>query len=147
MKLFSSAFKENETIPSRYSYDGENVNPPLTIREVPEGTISLLLIMDDPDAPGGDWVHWLVWGIDPATTEITENSLPSGAITGINTAGSVGYHGPRPPSGTHRYCFKLYALNLKLDLDSSADKSLVLEEINDKVLEQFVLTGKYSKNS
>lgn len=126
MKLTSPAFQNNAVIPARYTCDGENVNPPLTISEVPAGTQSLALIVHDPDAPRGNWTHWLLWNIDPATTSIAENSVPAGAVQGVTDFGSAAWGGPCPPSGTHRYIFTLYALDAKLDL--SAMQGHILEE-------------------
>lgn len=126
MKLSSTAFQNNAIIPARYTCDGVNVNPPLTISDVPAGTQSLALIVHDPDAPRGDWTHWLVWGIDSTTTTIAEDSVPAGAIQGVTDFGSAAWGGPCPPSGTHRYVFKLYALDAKLEL--SARQGHILEE-------------------
>lgn len=146
MKILSQAFKNNARIPAKYTCDGENVNPPLEIHEVPGNTQSLVLIMDDPDAPiEGDWVHWLVWNINPKTTEIAENSVPTGAQQGANTRGNQNYGGPCPPSGTHRYFFKLYALDIKLDLPPSTDKVILEKAMNGHVLEQTELIGLYQR--
>ena len=116
MKITSRAFKHNDSIPAKYTCDGENINPPLQISEVPLATKSLALIIDDPDAPKGTWVHWTIWNIDPKTAEILENSVPAGAMQGLTSWENNGYGGPCPPSGTHRYFFKLYALDMKLEL-------------------------------
>lgn len=116
MKLDSLAFKDNQEIPAKYGRDGGNFSPPLVISGVPDGAQSLVLIVHDPDAPSGDWVHWTVWNIDPATREIAENDVPAGATEGITSFGSMGYGGPAPPSGTHRYVFELYALDTLLSL-------------------------------
>ena len=109
LKLLSPAFKHNDSIPSKYTCDGADVNPPLVIENAPLSTKSLALIVDDPDAPVGTWVHWVVWNIGPTTSEIGENMVPSGAQQGINDFRKHNYGGPCPPSGTHRYFFKLYA--------------------------------------
>lgn len=114
MKITSQVFVNNSPIPSKYTCDGENVNPPLLIAEVPAEAVELVLIVDDPDAPAGTWVHWILWNLDPRTTEIAEGATPVGAIEGITTYSRPGYGGPCPPSGTHRYFFKLYALNQKI---------------------------------
>lgn len=145
MKITSSAFQHNQTIPAKYTCDGENISPPLTISEVPEGTQSLLLINDDPDAPAGTWVHWTIWNIDPATAEIAENSVPQGAVEGITSFGSAGYGGPCPPSGEHRYFFKLYALDTTLDLDSKADKAQLEKVMEGHILAEGELIGLYSR--
>ena len=110
--LKSPAFENGAEIPSRYTCDGENINPTLIIENVPEGVKSLVLIMDDPDATGGaTWDHWLLWNIPPETKEISENSVPAGAIQGKTSWGTNKYGGPCPPKGSspHRYMFKLYA--------------------------------------
>ncbi len=111
MQITSSAFKDREAIPMNYTADGEDISPPLSIRDVPEGTKSLALIVDDPDAPMGTWDHWIVFNIPSDTREIAEGSAPEG-IRGMNDFGKLEYGGPAPPSGTHRYKFKIYALDV-----------------------------------
>lgn len=145
MKLTSSAFLHNSEIPSKYTCDGENINPPLGISGVPEGAKSVALISDDPDAPAGTWVHWTLWNISTATAEIPENSAPEGAIEGKTSFGKLGYGGPCPPSGTHRYFFKLYALDTIVNLDSSASKEDVLSAIEGHILDQAELIGTYRR--
>jgi len=145
MKITSSAFQNNQSIPAKYSCDGEDVNPPLTFSELPDNTQSLVLIMDDPDAPAGTWVHWTIWNINPTTTEIAENSVPEGAVEGITSSGSAGYGGPCPPSGEHRYIFKLYALDAMLELDASADKAALEQEMQSYILGKADLTGLYRR--
>jgi Raf kinase inhibitor-like YbhB/YbcL family protein len=145
LKLKSPAFPDQGKIPSKYTCDGEDVNPCLEISGAPETAKSLVLIVDDPDAPGGDWVHWLVWNIAPETAQIMENSVPSGAIQGKTDFGKSQYGGPCPPSGTHRYQFKLYALDTILDLPSSTAKKDLERAIKGHILDQAVLTGLYSR--
>ena len=145
MKLSSPAFENNQAIPSQYSCDGQDINPPLKISEAPENAASLVLIMDDPDAPMGTWVHWLVWNINPQTTEIAENNVPAGAVEGTTSFGRTGYGGPCPPSGTHRYFFKIYALDTKLDLSIEADKEKLEEAMDGHILAQAELIGLYSR--
>ena len=145
MKITSSAFQNNQSIPAKYSCDGEDVNPPLTFSELPDNTQSLVLIMDAPDAPAGTWVHWTIWNINPTTTEIAENSVPEGAVEGITSSGSAGYGGPCPPSGEHRYIFKLYALDAMLELDASADKAALEQEMQSYILGKADLTGLYRR--
>jgi hypothetical protein len=123
MKLSSPAFEENGKVPKRHTCDGENTSPPLVINDVPAGAASLALIVDDPDAPVGTWVHWVVWGIDAGTREIKTGSLPAGAVQGVNSFRKSNYGGPCPPSGSHRYFFKLYALDAALKLDAKATKA------------------------
>src|SRR3990167_2674053 len=145
MKLVSEAFNQNQKIPSKYTCDGENINPPLSILGIPPETKSLSLVVNDPDAPGGDWVHWVVWNIDPSTTQIKEKEIPEGIIQGTNDFGKKNYGGPCPPMGTHKYQFSLYALDTTLDLPSSTSKSDFLKNIEGHVLDQTMLVGLYSK--
>lgn len=145
MKLTSKEFNQNGQIPGKFTCDGKNINPELKITEVPDNTKSLALIVDDPDAPAGTWVHWLVWNIDPKTEIITENSLPTGAVEGITSFNGRGYGGPCPPSGSHRYYFKLYALNDKLNLSGSAKVADLEQAIDGHILDQAELIGIYSR--
>lgn len=145
MKLTSSVFEHNESIPSTYTCDGRDVNPPFAISGVPEGAKSLALIVDDPDAPAGDWVHWLVWNIDPGTTEIGEGSIPDGAVQGTTDFNRTGWGGPCPPSGTHRYFFKLYALDTALNLETSAKKAELERAMEGHELERTELIGLYER--
>ena len=146
MKLQSSAFEPNQQIPSKYTCDGENVHPPLQISDVPESAKSLALIMDDPDAPMGTWVHWTMWKIDPATSEIREDSVPEGVMQGVTSFGKPGYGGPCPPSGTHRYFFKLYALDSMVNLAPDAEKSVLESTMEGHILDQTELLGLYTRN-
>ena len=143
MKLTSTAFSNNQPIPAKYTCDGQNVNPPLTISPVPNNAKSLVLIMDDPDAPMGTWIHWTVWNIDPKSSKIAENSVPSQAIEGKTSFGKSGYGGPCPPSGTHRYFFKLYALDNTLSLTKDSTKEELEKEIKGHILDQTELVGLY----
>jgi Raf kinase inhibitor-like YbhB/YbcL family protein len=145
MKIESVAFGNNDMIPANYTCDGADINPQLTIGGVPAGAESLVLIIDDPDAPGGTWVHWTVWNIDPSVTEIPENSVPVGAVEGVTDFGETGYRGPCPPSGTHRYFFKLYALDTTLELDSSAAVQDIDEAMDGHILESTELVGLYGQ--
>src|SRR4051812_30795928 len=114
LKITSNGFASGGSIPNKYTCDGQNIHPPLHIRDVPKAAKSLAMIVDDPDAPGQIWVHWILWNIDPKTSEIAENSVPGSAIQGTNDFGEPKYGGPCPPSGTHRYFFKVYALDTSL---------------------------------
>jgi len=143
MKISSPAFSQNSSIPVRYTCDGEDISPPLSLQEVPAAAKTLALIVDDPDAPAGTWVHWLVWNIDPQTTTIPEGKLPEGAREGVNDYRRTSYGGPCPPSGTHRYFFKLYALNTKLDLDRNAKRKMLEAAIKDHVIASAELVGLY----
>ena len=146
MKITSSAFEHNAKIPSKYTCDGENVNPPLQFLEVPENAKSLVLIVDDPDAPSKAWVHWVVYNINPQTTEVKENSVPDGGIEGMTDFGRPGYGGPCPPSGTHRYFFKLYALHSVLDLPQNATKQMVEQKMQGHIIDKTELVGLYSRS-
>src|SRR5881275_684476 len=117
MKITSSAFREGESIPSKFTCDGGDTSPPLQIGDVPSGAKTLALIADDPDAPGGLFTHWLVWNIPPQTSSIAEGSAPKG-VQGANDFGKSGYRGPCPPPGRHRYSFKIFALDRELELRS-----------------------------
>lgn len=144
--LESPAFSENSTIPTQYTCDGADNSPPLFWQSPPQMTKSFVLIVDDPDAPSGDWVHWIVFNI-PADawllSEAAEN--PKGAVIGQNSWEQTKYRGPCPPSGTHHYFFKLYALDTVLNLDAKADKSQVLKAMQNHVLETSELVGTYSR--
>lgn len=147
MTLTSAVFQHNGSIPAKYTCDGENVSPPLSITGAPSGTQSFVLIVDDPDAPRGDWVHWTVWNIPPNTSNIGEASVPPGALEGMTDFNTSGYGGPCPPSGTHRYQFKLYALDTSLTLDPSARKSDIERAMEGHVLRQTLLVGLYARRS
>jgi Raf kinase inhibitor-like YbhB/YbcL family protein len=145
LKISSSAFAHNGSIPSKYTCDGADVSPPLAIESVPPEVKSLVLIVDDPDAPVGTWVHWVVWNISPATKEIKENSVPPGASQGMTDFRKQKYGGPCPPSGTHRYFFKLYALDSLLTLSSNSTKATVEGAMKGHILAQTELIGLYSR--
>lgn len=147
ISLTSSAFAEGDLIPVRHARRGENVSPPLAWSGAPDGTVSFVLIVDDPDAPGGDWVHWIVYNLPAATIGLPEGvtTLPGSAAQGKNGWGAAQYDGPQPPSGTHRYVFKLYALDKMLDLDPGATKAALLKVMEGHVLARGQLIGKYSK--
>lgn len=145
MKLTSSAFEHNQKIPTLYTCDGGNIHPPLAILGVPEGAKSLALIVDDPDAPGGTFTHWVIWNIHPDTTTITEGAVLEKSQEGTNSAGQIGFYPPCPPSGQHRYFFTLYALDAKLGLDGKATKTDVEKAIAGHVMAQSLLVGVYSR--
>ncbi len=142
LKITSPAFENNGLIPSKYACDGEDVNPPLKIEGTPDGTQSLVLIVDDPDAPMGTWDHWIVWNIPP-TGIIEENSLPG--VEGLNDFQKKSYGGPCPPSGTHRYFFKVYALGTKLELESKARKKNIERAMEGNILAKGVIVGRYGR--
>ncbi|PHJ62045.1 phosphatidylethanolamine-binding protein [Nostoc linckia z18] len=152
MKLESSAFKSNELIPAKYTCDGKDISPPLLWDEIPIGTQTIALIVDDPDAPGRIFVHWLVYNIPNTTHQLTEHTptvktLPNGAVQGKNDFGKFGYGGPCPPSGIHRYFFKLYALDKSLDLAIGATKNQILAAMEGHILASAELIGRYKRQS
>ncbi|MCL4548979.1 MAG: YbhB/YbcL family Raf kinase inhibitor-like protein [Bacteroidetes bacterium] len=149
-KLFSSAFAEGAMIPVQYTCDGVNESPPLNWSGAPKETKTFVLIVDDPDAPRGDWVHWVLFNIPASTTSLKENASLSGNFTegivqGMNDFRTNYYGGPCPPSGTHRYFFKLYALNISLSLNDSANKKQLLEAMKGHILAEAHLIGKYKR--
>ena len=143
MKI-KSIFADNTKIPEKYTCDGNNINPAIEISDVPKGAKSLVLIVDDLDAPGGTFVHWVVWNISPKTEIIAEDSIPEDSMQGINSAGRQGYLGPCPPSGTHRYRFKLYAPDTALSLPTSSKRADVESAMKNHILAQAILIGLYS---
>ncbi|HLC84938.1 MAG TPA: YbhB/YbcL family Raf kinase inhibitor-like protein [Candidatus Nanoarchaeia archaeon] len=145
LSITSPAFKHNQKIPSRFTCQGDDINPTLHILEVPKNAKSLVLINDDPDAPVGTWDHWIVFNIAPSTTIIAEDSVPQGAIQAKNSWKRSDYGGPCPPSGTHRYFFKLYALDTTLSLASSATKHDVEKAMQGHIIQKAELVGLYSK--
>lgn len=142
--ITSPAFNHNESIPPLYTFDGKNINPPLEFKNIPENTKSLALIMTDPDAPKGEFTHWLLWNIKPDVTQIAANATPSSAQIGLNDRNTLGYSGPRPPSGIHHYIFQLYALDTTLDLPKNTKKAQLVTAFKDHVIEQSLLIGLYS---
>jgi Raf kinase inhibitor-like YbhB/YbcL family protein len=144
MKVTSSAFQEGGNIPSKFTCDGSDTSPPLQITGVPSEAKSLVLIADDPDAPGGLFTHWLVWNIPPQTNSIGEGSAPKG-VHGANDFGKSGYGGPCPPSGVHRYSFKVFALDRELALPSGAKRSELDAVMKGHVVAQGELMGRYSR--
>jgi len=145
MKVTSSSFQEGGTIPEKFSKNGQNVSPELRIEGAPAEAKCLVVIADDPDAPVGLFTHWLAWNIDPKTTDIAEGNAPSGAIQGKNDFGENGYGGPQPPSGTHRYYFKVFALDRALDLKPGAKRRDLDAAMKGHVIAQGQLMGRYSK--
>jgi Raf kinase inhibitor-like YbhB/YbcL family protein len=143
MELTSSAFANEASIPIRYTCDGNDISPPLEISGIPSGTISLALVMDDPDAPVGVWDHWVVFNIEPRDS-ISE-AIQDLGTAGNNSWGRTGYGGPCPPSGTHRYFFTVYALDTTLDLVAGAGKEDVLTASAGRVLAEATLMGRYGR--
>jgi Raf kinase inhibitor-like YbhB/YbcL family protein len=146
--LTSPAFSQGEEIPARFTADGADVSPELRIGDPPGGTVTFALIMDDPDAPMGTWVHWVVWNIPGAARSVPEGTLPEGSTEGRNSWGRTGYGGPSPPKGTgvHRYFFKLYALDTRLELPPTADKAALLDAMKGHVLGEAELMGTYTRD-
>ena len=140
--ISSAAFQHKGTIPPTYTCDENGINPPLRIDGIPEDTVTLALIMEDPDAPKGTFDHWLQWNI-PRTNMIKENSIPG--ISGINSAGKTGYHGPCPPSGSHRYYFYVFALDAELDLQAGSDKKTLQEAIKPHIIAEGSIMGRYQR--
>src|SRR3989344_1529063 len=144
MQLTSSVFEHTTSIPSRFTCDGNDISPPLSWSNVPDGTKSLVLIMDDPDAGNTGWVHWVVFNMPPTLERIEEGKEPEG-VAGNNSWGRGGWGGPCPPTGTHRYFFKLYALDVMLDLPLGASKSDILAAMEGHMLAEAELIGKYKR--
>ena len=164
MKITSSVFEDQGTIPPKYTCDGDGVNPPLSFFEVPKAAKTLALIVDDPDAPSGTWVHWLLWNIAPEINQVAENSAPQGATQGQGSSGQNVYGGPCPPaspdplrpqseasasrggpSGTHHYIFKLYALDAKLSIPSYSTSADLEKAMQGHIIGQAQLVGLYSR--
>ena len=143
MKISSPDFGTGQMIPSAFTCQGMEVSPALNIEGIPDGTKSLALIVDDPDAPMGTWVHWVVYDITPRA-EIRQGEIPG--VQGINDSRGPDYCGPCPPSGTHRYFFKLYALDTVLGLKPGANKEELVAAMKGRILEQAELIGLYKKN-
>lgn len=149
-KISSPSFNNGELIPVKYTCDGANISPPLSWTAPPERTKSFALIADDPDAPIGDWVHWILFNIPSDTRELKEESsskhnLPKATIEGMNDFRKNNYGGPCPPSGTHRYFFKLYALDIMLPLKESTTKKQLLDAMKGHILAEATLIGKYKR--
>ena len=144
MKITSSAFQEGGNIPSKFTCDGGDNSPPLQISEIPSSAKSLALVVDDPDAPSGLFTHWIVWNISPQTNGIAEGTAPKG-VQGTSDLGKSGYGGPCPPSGTHRYYFKIFALDRELNLPSGTKRNQLDAAIKGHVVAQGELMGRYSR--
>ena len=142
MKLSSPEFKHNGNIPNKFTCDGSDINPGMIIENIPKEAKSLALIVDDPDAPMGTWVHWVVYDI-PVTSKIEENSIPG--KQGNNGFGRKNYGGPCPPSGTHRYFFKLYALDKQLNLEEGLSKLAIEKAMQGYILDKAELVGLYKR--
>jgi Raf kinase inhibitor-like YbhB/YbcL family protein len=151
IEVRSSAFGEGDRIPSDFTCDGADMSPPIEWSGVPATAQSLAIIVDDPDAPSGNWTHWLVYGLPPDLTQLkagiaAEEELPGGALQGRTDFGRTGYGGPCPPSGEHRYFFKVYALNAMLRLKSGVSKQELLRAMQGHILAEGVLMGRYDRS-
>ncbi len=145
LTISSPAFGNCQMIPKIYTCDGQNINPPLLFSNIPQSAKSLALIVDDPDAPAGTWVHWIVFNMPPTTIKIAPNSVPTGSTLGTTSFGKPGYGGPCPPSETHRYFFKLYALNTTLKADTKTTKATLVKEMQGHILDQAEIVGLYRR--
>jgi Raf kinase inhibitor-like YbhB/YbcL family protein len=150
IKVMSTAFSEGGIIPKQYTCDGKDVSPPLTWSGVPDGAKSIALICDDPDAPGGTWVHWVLFNLPPKTEGLAEGvasskTIENGGKHGTNDFRKFGYGGPCPPGGTHRYYFKVYALDTLLDLDPGVTKADLLKAMKGHILAEGQLMGRYKR--
>lgn len=149
MKVTSTAFPEGGAIPTKYTCDGQDVSPPLQWSGVPSAAQSLALVCDDPDAPGKTWVHWVVYDLPPNNAGLSENirpeTLPSGGKQGLNDFKRTGYGGPCPPNGTHRYYFRLYALDQQTSLGDGATKEQLMKAMASHILAQSELMGTYKR--
>jgi Raf kinase inhibitor-like YbhB/YbcL family protein len=150
IEVTSQAFEDGEAIPARYTCDGLDVSPELSWDPVPDDTQNLALIADDPDAPGRTFVHWVIYDLPPDTRRLPEDvpkqqTPPGGAVQGVNGAGRIGYMGPCPPSGTHRYFFKVFALDTRLDIGAGATKADVVDAMQGHVLAEGQLMGTYRR--
>jgi Raf kinase inhibitor-like YbhB/YbcL family protein len=150
IQLTSGAFEQGGMIPQKYTCDGEDVSPAVQWSGIPDDTQSIALICDDPDAPAGTWVHWVLFNIPAGKTELPENIpgdriLENGAKHGMNDFRRLGYGGPRPPGGTHRYFFKIYALDIEIGLEPGATKTELLKAMEGHILDEGQLMGKYAR--
>ncbi len=146
MIIKSPAFENNGMIPRKYTCDGHDVNPPLVIEDIPDNAKSLVLIVDDPDAPRRVWDHWVVWNIKSNIRFIPENSVPVGAVQGRNSFGNIEYNGPCPPyRSLHRYRFKLYAINTMLNVPRGSSKMLIEKVISRYIIDKTLLIGLYKR--
>ena len=143
MELTSPDFENNGKIPVEFTSDGKDINPELEIKGIPENTKSLVLIMDDPDAPAGVWDHWIVFNINPGIKRILKDSIPENGVQGKNSWGRNDYGGPSPPSGTHRYFFKIFAIDTRLGLNEGVSKEEVEVAMKEHILYKAELIGLY----
>lgn len=148
LELFSTQFKQGEPLPQMYTCDGRNISPPLAWKDVPTGTKSLVLILEDPDAPAGTWDHWILYNIPPTVTSLSEDfaNLPNGTLGGKNSWNNTTYGGPCPPDREHRYFFKLYAVDTMLPNQLGLDKQAIGKALKDHVLASTELMTRYQRS-
>ncbi len=145
MQITSSAFSSGDFVPEKYTCEGPNISPPLSFLDVPEQAKSLVLMVEDPDAPAKPWVHWLVFNIPPSAGGFDEGSIAQGATEGLCNGNTFGYEGPCPPENEHQYLFKLYALDKVLDIPNESDRKVVLQNMDGHVIAEAVLSASYKK--
>ena len=145
MEITSEAFSNGEMVPKKYTCEGPNISPPLQFSDIPKGTKSLVLMIEDPDAEAKPWVHWMVFNIPPDAKGFAENSIATGAEQGLCNGNTLGYEGPCPPENEHTYVFKLYAVDKMLPTDPTPDRKKVLEQIQGHTIGEAVLEGRYQK--
>jgi len=146
MEITSSGIDASGKLLRQYTADGDNINPPLTFSQIPDQTASLVLIVEDPDAPNGTFTHWIVYDMSPGTMQIVDGNMPLTGKCAINDFGNAKYDGPAPPSGMHRYFFKLYALDTTLNLAEGAKKQDVLDAMEGHIIETAEIVGTYASN-
>jgi hypothetical protein len=144
-RISSGAFTDGSDIPVKYTCDGSDISPPVSVSGIPESAKSLIILLDDKDTPSGTWVHWLMWNIPAGVSEIPENSVPAGAIQGKNGFGDNSYGGPCPPTGRHRYLFTMYALDTYLTLPSGSTKEEVINSVNTHIMSRAEYSGYYTR--
>lgn len=147
MRLVSSTFQNNQEIPAKYTCEGQDISPPLTVVDSPSNASSFVLTVTDPDAPNKTWIHWVVFNIDPTVTDFVEGSIPDGGIEGLNDFGTTEYGGPCPPTGTHRYFFRLYALDSMLDFDEGEDYETIMDFVQKHKIAEAEIIGLFNKSS
>lgn len=147
MQIATDAIKADGQLWEQYTCDGDNMSPPLTFSEIPKNAQSLVLIMEDPDAPSGLFTHWLLYDMSPATLQIPENEMPLTGMAGTNDFGNLGYGGPCPPKGRHHYIFRLYAMDSTLDIPEGANRDALLDAMDDHVIiDMAEITATYEKH-
>jgi Raf kinase inhibitor-like YbhB/YbcL family protein len=147
MEITSPVFKDGARIPKKYTCEGPNISPPLNFSDIPDDARSLVLLVEDPDAPAKPWVHWLVFNIPAEATGFEEAAVAPGSTQGLCNGNTFGYEGPCPPEHEHAYLFRLYALDIRLNIPDASDRKAVLRAMQGHVLAAAVLTGVYKKET